>query len=486
MSASFDIEVCRRLPLAEATFRFLDFVLEEEVLDDVFARCRGRAFKRAIPFALCVRLLADSLMGRSSAHQTFRKAKAAGSVKASVQAFYGKLRRLPIGLSLGLFDTASARLRMVGSLADNPLPASLADFWVLGFDGKKLKYVAHKLKELRDLKGNIFGGKLLVVQDMATKQALAVEAVADGEAADNPLVPGAVARVRACTSDRPRLWVADRAFCEFKTLALLSQGEDRFVIRYHAACKFYADANLPTRQGKDEENRSYQEEWGWLGKDEGKRVRVRKITVTRPGQEPFAIVTNLLDADLYPAGDLLLLYRERWGLEVMFQQVVQTFDLRHLIGATPQATVFQAVLCLLMYNITLTVRDIVAQQAAKQPAKVSLRLLFADLTGQLSSWLFMMGPQETIAVLRCVPIGSPEQLREYVCKILAKVWTERWTKAPTRKRGPQKPPRAYLCGGHSSVERILRGQHHEIPLQSGPKDSRTQPDVRPHEARKNV
>ena len=41
-------------------------------------------------------------------------------------------------------------------------------FQTLGFDGKKLKYVAKKLKPARGLKGNLFGGKLLVVQDLAT------------------------------------------------------------------------------------------------------------------------------------------------------------------------------------------------------------------------------------------------------------------------------------------------------------------------------
>jgi hypothetical protein len=477
MSASFNIDVCKRLPLANASLRLLDFALDEQMLGTVFARHRGTSFEREISFPICVRLIADSLVGHhGSAHRTFQAAIDAGSLEVSVQAIYGKLRRLPIELSLGTFDAASVRLRSIGSFVDNPLPASLRDLWVLGFDGKKLKYVAHQLKPLRRLKGNIFGGKLLVVQDLATKQAVAVEAHADGEASDVPLVPGAVVRVRALAQPRQRLWVGDRGFCDFASLELLSAQDDHFVIRHNAACKFTVDDRVPLRTGEDDEKRAYREEWGWLGKN---RVRVRKITVTRATGDPFTIITSLLDAERYPANDLLLLYRQRWGLETMFQQVVQTFNLRNLISATPQATVLQAVLSLLLYNITLTVRDIVASQAEQKSQDVSLFLLFDELVAQLTSWLHMMEPADTLEVLRTVPIAGVQELRAYLCQILANVWKKRWKKAPKRKRSSKRKDWAYLCGGHSSVYKILRNEHHEIPLKPGKKVNLT-------EAKKNV
>src|SRR5262249_49714121 len=160
-----------------------------------------------------VHLLADATLGhRGSANQTFEHALEDGSLNASVQAMYAKLRRVPAQLSLGFFCETAARLRGVASpVVANALPESIAAFWVWGFDGKKLKYVTKRLKPTRGLKGNLFGGKLLVVQDLATQQAIAVEATSDGEAADNPLVPGAIARVRELLDGRPHLWVGDRA-----------------------------------------------------------------------------------------------------------------------------------------------------------------------------------------------------------------------------------------------------------------------------------
>src|SRR5262249_20688939 len=153
-----DLEVCRRLPLAEGVVRLLDFALADELLDDVFARHHGRSYEAVIRFPQLVQLLADGLFARqSSAHESFQRAIDDGQVEVTMPALYGKLKRVPLALSLGLFDAASARLRTVlptspASVA-HPLPASLAPFWVLSFDGKKLKHVAHRLKPLRGLKG---------------------------------------------------------------------------------------------------------------------------------------------------------------------------------------------------------------------------------------------------------------------------------------------------------------------------------------------
>jgi hypothetical protein len=462
-----DVEVSRRLPLADATFRLLNHATEDAFLADVFERYRGRCFERALSFPSFVHLMADALNGhRGSAHQAFRHAQEDGSLETSVQAMYNRLATIPCEVSMGFFAEATARLDAIALCpATNTLPVSLADFRAVAMDGKKLKYVAKRLMQLRGLKGNVFGGKLVVVQDMATGQGLVVEAALDGEAADNPLVPGTVARTRALPGSRPLLWVDDRGFCDFKTLHLLSEGNDAFVCRYHPKCKFHVDPSVPARTGIDDLKRKYREEWGWLGAANNKsRIRVRMITVTRPTGEPLILVTSLMDADRHPAYDLLILYRRRWGIETMFQRVVQTFDLRHLIGSTPQATIFQAVFCLLLYNIMLTIRDYVADGADRDPETVSPHLLHADIVEELTAWMKVIGPDATVDVLKRTTFNGPADFRRYLKRILGGIWTDRWAKAKTTKRPPKKPPRAYLKGGHSSVDRILSGTHKEIPI----------------------
>lgn len=462
MLLPFTKEVCRRLPLADASLKLLQHAFDAEFLAGVHERHRGRTYEKAISFPTIVNLMTDALFGhRGSAHQTFQHAQKDETLNASIRAMYGKLRRIPLPLSLGLFADAAARLRQVVPLAPaNPLPDSLGEFWCLAIDGKKIKYVAKQLGVLRGLTGNVYGAKLLAAQDMATQEAIAVEAVADGEAADNPLVPGLIARIRALDDSRPRLWVADRAFCEYKSLGSFGQGGDHFVIRYQKSMKFHLDSSIPVREGLDDIGRTYTEEWGWLGTGPG-RVRVRKITVVHKG-EPFVVVTSLLDGERYPAADILTWYRSRWGIESMYRVVVQTFDLRTRIGSTPEATTFQAMLCLLIYNIALTIRHFVAAGAEVTPQEVSLDLLFDDVRRDLIGCLEVLGAEATTELFETTHVDDPKTLAEYLAAILQTIWTDRLRKAKTRKRGPKKP-KGYLKGGHSSVFKIQRGLHTVIP-----------------------
>jgi hypothetical protein len=464
---SIDIEVANRLPLADSTLRLLHFVTEDGFLAEVFQRHRGRCFERDLKFPLFVHLMADAILGhRGSAHKSFRAAQEEKVLPTSVQAMYDRLATLPCEVSLGFFAEAAHRLDTVSLWpVCNALPRCVSGFKVRALDGKKLKYVVKRLKPLRGLKGNVLGGKLLAVQDVATGRAVVVEADLDGEAADNPLIAGALARVRALPASCPNLWLADRGFCDYNALPRFAQGDDHFVVRHHAKCKFHADPSIAARTGLDDEKRPYREEWGWLGgPDNKKRVRVRMISVSRPSGGPFTVVTSLLDADRYPAAELLTLYRCRWGIETMFQQVVQTFDLRHLIGATAQATIFQAVFCLLLYNINLTICDFVAEGAKQSRETMSLHLLHEDTVEELTAWMKVIGPEKTPDVLDATIFTGPEDFRDYLRRVLKNVWKPRLIKAKTTKRPKRKPPRAYLKGGHSSVERIVGGTHKEIPI----------------------
>lgn len=466
MELAFELEAVRRLPLADAALRLLDYALDDDFLDDVYRRHRGRSYEGVIRFTTFVHLIADALVGhRGSAHQTFRAAQDHGTVDASLAALYGKLRRVPIGLSQALFVEASARLAAVAVPDANRVPPSLGAFRLLAFDGKKIKHVAKRLRPLRGLNGTVIGGKMLVVQDVGSGRAVAFEATAEGVAADNPLVAGAVAQVRALADKRPRLWIGDRAFCDYQTPALLAEDPDHFVVRYHSKCPFVADPAVPVRTGTDENGRDFRDETGWLGRaDNPQRIRVRRLTLARPGDEPIVVITSLLDAQRYPAADLLAAYRLRWGIEAMFLDVTQTFDLRHLIGATPSATVFQAGFCLLLYNVALTVRGYLAEAAKLTPLQVSLKLLFEEVRFDLTAWTQCIGPAATADVLAAVPLSGVDGLKQYLRRIVTGVWQERWRKSKGRPRGPKAPPRAYLKGGFSSVAKIVRGEHVEIPL----------------------
>jgi hypothetical protein len=451
----FAKEVCKRLPLGEAVSRLLAYIMQEEFLDDVFERYRGHSFENVIRFPLFVQLIADALLQHGgSGHRSFQNAVENDQLQASIRAAYGKLERLPISLSVGLFGEATRRLEQVFPAAGNPLPKSLREFEPTAIDGKKIKHVAKRLKVLRKFKGHVLGGKIVVAMSLRTNLAVALGANPDGEVSDAPLVPDLLRQARG-TSPRPRLWIADRQFGDLTQPEQFTAEGDHFVIRYNARVKFERDPNRSVKTGVTQEGLTYFEEWGWLGSQSNPRRRhVRRITLKRPDGEDVILVTDLLDDKKYPATDLLVVYLMRWGIECMFQRVTEVFHLKRLIGGTPQATVFQASFCLLLYNLIQVIRHYIAEAQEIEPETISTENLFDDVTRQLISWTEMLSTRDTLILMQTT--WTAAQLARRMKELLRHTWRVAWRKAPSSSHKPQRNDQQYLDGGHNSVYRILR------------------------------
>jgi hypothetical protein len=321
-------------------------------------------------------------------------------------------------------------------------------------DGKTLKRVAKRLLPARGVAGKVFGGKLLVAFLPARGLAVALAADPDGEANDCRLVPQLLERARPLIAG-PRLWVFDRQFCDLVQTERFAQQGDHFLIRYHPKVHFHPDAERPAQSSVDAQGRPVVEEWGWLGGEGNSRRRyVRRLTLQRPGEEAVILVTDLVDATAYPAADLLAVYLARWGIERVFQQITEVFSLRRLIGSTPQATVFQAAFCLLLYNMVQVVRGfIAAAQAESCPVEsLSAEQIFVDVERELISVSTLL-PAAMVAAFYAEEL-TVAQLRERLQGRLGAVWSERWRKAPAKKSRPHQK-KAKKSGAHTSVHRLL-------------------------------
>jgi hypothetical protein len=197
----------------------------------------------------------------------------------------------------------------------------------------------------------------------------------------------------------------------------------------------------------------YVEQWGWLGSPKNrKRLYVRVITLKRPGEEDLILVTDLMDAACYPAEDLLELYRMRWGMERMFQQVTEVLGLEGLIGGKPEATVFQFAFCLVLYNLIQLVRAFVAAAEKRERETISTENLFDDVRRELIAWNVMIDPQTTVAYFDGPWIIA--DVKKRLRTRLGSVWTDRWIKAPPSKRKPAETVARARTPG--SVYRILQ------------------------------
>lgn len=465
----YERETLERLPLAEAAYRLLDYVTHEEFLSEVYEKHRGRSYTKVIDFPLLVHLVADALLEhQGSGHKSFRKASEGGILTASFKAAYGKLSRVPLGLSQGLLAQASQRLQEIcPPVPSVALPESLQEMTVLILDGKKIKHVAHRLKILRGVRGHVLAAKVAVTLNMRTGLVVAMSAHHDGEVSDAPLVPDLLAQVRARTSG-PRLWVEDRLFCDLHQPRLAREAGDHYLIRYGAKVSFHQDLARPARLGVDDQGRTYQEEWGWLGKaGNPRRQYVRRITLLRPDDEAVLLVTDLLDGERYPAVDLLLVYLHRWGIERVFQRVTEVFSLRALIGSTPQAGVFQAAFCLLLYNVIAVLRAYISQAQERVPETISTENLFYDVHRDLVALHEVLSVPE---ILKLFDERLPgHELRRRLGTLLAGQWSKCWLKAPAKKRKPRTITHTqYLKGGHTSVYRLMQKAKKHRPKAASP------------------
>ena len=261
-----------------------------------------------------------------------------------------------------------------------------------------------------------------------------------------------------------RLWVADRQFCDLTQTAAFATGADQFLVRYHPKTHFCPEATWPAQSGQDAQGRPWVEDWGWLGCEQAKQRRfVRRLTLSRPGEEAIILLTDLLDAQQFPANDLLALYLARWGIERVFQQITEVFHLQALIGTTPQGTVFQLGFCLLLYNLVQVVRAYVATAQARPVETISTELLFDDVHRQLVALTELVPPALLEPLFVSVP--SAECLGEQLHALLATVWTPRWLKAPAKKRKVP-APRTPIRGNQTSVYRLVTAYHQQRVLHS--------------------
>jgi hypothetical protein len=451
--------VVERTPLADATLTLWSYLLQPPALNEIFEQHRGRSFEDLLTFPIFVDLIRDALvLHKGSGLQSFQRAQEQGDLPTCVEAAYGKLRRTPIPLSLGFFEDVTERIGplMPQEVQVAQIPASLAEMRVTILDGKQLKKAAKRLKPVRSKAGRVVGGKILVAYLPAEGLAVAMAADPDGEANDIRLMPEVVPRARARISGI-RLWVADRQFCDLNQPALLTEQEDHFLIRRSWKTHFHADPQRPAHTSLDAQGRTVIERWGWIGAEKDKRRRyVRHIHLIRPGEEDVMLVTDLLDNQQHPASDLLTLYLTRWGIERVFQQITEVFELKHLIGSTPEGSVFQAAFCLVLYNLLPVIRAYVAVSQVDMPVDlVSVEQLFLDVQKELTA-LTELFPSRMIADWFTEEL-SREEVIARLKNLLSGVWTPRYRKA-INKKPRLKVTKAKGSGAHTSVHKVLEAE----------------------------
>lgn len=452
---AFQKELLKRSPLASCVLEVSDYLFDQALLDSIWERYRGRCYEDVLRFEDFLHLMRDALIRHGgSAHRLFVELEQQDKAPVDESNFYRKLAHLPVELSRGLLRECTARLSglLPADACACELPGCFAGFTLVAGDGKKIKKAAKRLKPTRGYSGKLIGAKALVAMDLRSGMALAMSDSLDGLTNDVPLVPELMDQLRQVVCG-PMLSVWDRQFDDVRTLGhLCHRPGDAYVVRMNPKYTFAAESVVETH---DAQGRLVRDEIGTLIKGKGKNqvvLKVRRVTLLRPGEDDVILLSNLMDQARYSALDLLELYRRRWGIEQMFQLVTETFSLEHLIGSEPQAVLFQFAYCLLLYNLIQLVKAYVAQDGKVLASTISTFYLFEDIRRELEAWAYH-GADWTRQYRTQI------QMRTRLEELLEGSWDPvAYKKASDKKPRPKRPPPLRLHGGHSSVQRVLEGR----------------------------
>ena len=450
-------DLLERLPLAHAALALFRYALDLDALARLFDRHRGRSYQAVVTFPNLVGWLFDALADFGSGRQA-HLARDHAAAPGCDEAFYAKLRRLPVPLAVGFLQDTAARLaELFPPAATDPIPASLRHFEVLLLDGKALKHVAKRLAATRGTPGRLLGGKLLVAYRPRDGQVLDRAVNLDGEGNEAALVPELAARLR----DRPgkaTLFVADRQFSSLKAFDEFAGRTSHFVVRHAKTLSFAADPGRPAQTHRDVDGRVVTEEWGWVGKGPpAARRAVRRVSVMRVGDEPLAVLSDLLDGAAVPAAEVLAAYRMRWDIESTFRDVTEVFGLGRFVGSTAEATVFQASLCFVLSNLQAVLGGFIAAERGCGRGELSARQIRRDWHRQLVALKELTAVAEVAAAVRAA--ATAEALRGELVRMLNGLWRKSWSKTPNKTdRRPAAKGREK--GAHTSV---VRRQKAAIP-----------------------
>ena len=107
----------------------------------------------------------------------------------------------------------------------------------------------------------------------------------------------------------------------------------------------------------------------------GQSILLRVIEYKHPGGEPGRLFVSLLDPDVYPAKELVVLYHERWELEIGFDEIkTHMLERKECLRSKKPEGVYQEIWGqLLVYNLVRREMLLAAQAHGLPPKRISFR-----------------------------------------------------------------------------------------------------------------
>jgi IS4 transposase len=339
-------------PIPVMARALLEKVLTTKRLNACFDTVAERQYTRDLLFSSLFELMSLVVMKVfPSVNSAYQAEKA--NIGVSITSVYNKLNSLEENIPAQLMRDTSQDLAGFIEEMDGACAPLLRNYRVLMLDGNCLAATQHRLAVLRGKGAGALPGKSLVIYDPSLEMAIDVIVCQDGHAQERSLLGQVLDRVKANDAH-----VMDRNFCVRSFLFGIEDRGGYFAVRHHKQMP-YKELSKLKKIGKTETGSVF-EQWIEVTDENGRVSTWRAITVqlknkTRDGDTELVIITNLPPS----AADAIVIaeiYRKRWTIETMFQELEAHLKSELNTLGYPQAALFGFCVALIAYNVLAVIK----------------------------------------------------------------------------------------------------------------------------------
>jgi IS4 transposase len=430
--------------------------LDAQWLDTLFDREAESQYTRDLLFSTTVELMSLVALGlRPSVHAA---AKRMPELPVSVQALYEKLKKTEPAVVRALVRGSADRLTPVLQALGGFAPPMVPGYRVRIVDGNHLPASEKRLKPLRARCGAALPGHALVVYDPDLQVVVDLVPWEDAYTQER-LVMQTLLRTAAAGE----LWLGDRNFCTRAILLGLLQQGAHFLIREHAANAHPEVLGPATARGVTDTGTVF-EQPVCLVDDQGtphhlRRIELHLTTPTEAGESVIRLLSNV-PATALTAGQLAPVYRNRWGIEHVFQRLESVLHSEVRTLGHPRAALLAFGVAVLAYNILALVQRAVHQQHAPFLAEQQMALSSYYVAGEIKAQYAGMRTAVPDRVWHRYASLRASQLAALLLVLAAQVDPRQFRSHP---RGPKKPKPQHgrplrATERHFSTARVLAAE----------------------------
>jgi hypothetical protein len=448
-------EFVKKAPFAFLTRAMFEHAFSDAVLDGIFRRHASLQYHRELLFSTVVDLMgAVVLRGTPSLRKSYLARHKLEPIAVSLTAVYDKINRLEGATSAALVSETAQHLTSLVDALGARKPPLIQGRRTRFLDGNHFAATEHRLGVLRRLTDGPLPAQVLALLDPELDQAVAVIPCEDGHAQERSMTEEILALVEPLDCI-----IADRNFCTTRLLFGIAAKRGSFIIRQHATNVRWKPVGEVRELGRTATGTVFEQavtlfdgDGAGAGKLRVRRITLKLDTPTRDGETELHLLTNL-PKKLVSALRVTELYRERWQVEGLFNDL--TLALRCEVNTLgyPRAALFAFCLALATYNLLSAVRAAVRREhGAEAEAQLSEHDLAFEIGSTAAGMKIVLPPSTWKRFQSCTAKDFATFLRESVRPINLK-WYRKSIRGPKKPR----PPRKSASGrsNHVSTHRLL-------------------------------